>query len=91
MAATPRLKVYAPDGEYVGACKYTTDAAAFAALYGPGATVRDGHRKKDIIWHEGQEETLAGDSYDEASITMNGRLVDRQDKHRARQILAGQG
>ncbi len=37
MAGSPKFKVHAPDGEYVGSAKYAEDAAAFVALRGDGA------------------------------------------------------
>lgn len=64
MASAPTLKIYSPDGEYVAACKYATDAAALMALYGDGATIRDGHSKRSTVWTEGAEDQPAAESYD---------------------------
>jgi len=63
MAASPRLKVYTADGEYIGACRYASDAGALVSLYGEGATIRDGHGVKKVVWTEGTDGN-AGDSYD---------------------------
>ena len=64
MAATPRFKVFDSEGVYQAACKRPEEAAAVVALLGQGATIRDGHTKKDIVWHEGAEDQTAGESYD---------------------------
>lgn len=78
MAATPRLKVHNPNGEYIASCKHYEDAACLIAMYGEGATVRHadiGSRdKRDVIWREGAERIAAGDSYDEAADIMRSRV-----------------
>jgi hypothetical protein len=61
MAATPRYKVYNSEGEYVAACKYLEDAAAVCGMYPEGATIRDGHAVKDILYTNRGD----SDSYDE--------------------------
>lgn len=76
MAGTPYLKVYTPGKKYVAACKHASDAAALASLHGPGSTVRYGHRVKDTVWTEGEEEVEAGESYDRAAATIIGRVCD---------------
>lgn len=53
MAATPKFKVFSPDGEYIAACKYPEDAGALASLEGAGATIRTGHARRHIVWTEG--------------------------------------
>jgi hypothetical protein len=63
MAASPRFKVYTPSNNYVGCVKHPEDAAVLVNAYGPGATIRDGHRKRDIVWTEGVDGD-AGESYD---------------------------
>lgn len=72
MAASPRYKIYNPSGEYVAACKYLEDSAAMVSFLGSGAQVKDGHSK--VIWTEGSEEILAGESYDVAASTMSERV-----------------
>ena len=61
MAASPEWKVYDSQGAYQAACKEPEAAAAVAALYGHGATIRHGH--KNIVWTEGVQGN-SGDSYD---------------------------
>ena len=67
MASTPRWKVFSPAKQYVACCHFAEDAAALAALYGEGATIRDGHRVKDTVFTEGENDTWAGESYDVAA------------------------
>ena len=74
MAASPRFKVYTPEGEYVASCHYASDAGAIVNLYGDGATIRDGHRKANVVWTEGSEEQPAGESYDFVVETVMVRL-----------------
>lgn len=64
MAGTPRYKIYRADGEYVAACKYAEESAMLVSMLGDGTTIRDGHTKADIVWTEGKERQLAGESYD---------------------------
>jgi len=66
MAATPRLKVHNPSGEYIASCKHYEDAACLVASYGDGAFVKhaDLSRRNDVIWREGAERIAAGESYD---------------------------
>lgn len=63
MAQTPQIKVYNPAGEYVAACVHAEEAGCLAAFLGDGATLRDGHAKRDIFWTEGPD-SRAGNSYD---------------------------
>lgn len=72
MAQSLRFKLYNSSREYVGATRHVEDAAAFVALLGAGATVRDGHRK--VIWQEGDEDFPAADSYDAAGEVMLQRI-----------------
>ena len=72
MAASPRLKVYYPDGEYEGCAKSYESAAAMVGLMRGGATVRLGHAKSRTLWTE-VEDGFAGDSYDHAAQTMSDR------------------
>ena len=71
MARSPRFKIYR-DGEYVGCVKYLEDAAAIAGMT-DGTQVRDGHSPSRILWCEGEEEFLAGDSWDDAADVMRER------------------
>lgn len=72
MAATPQLKIYNPQGEYVAACKYFEDAAILVGGYGEGASIRLGHGR--VIWREGSEEFSASDSADGAREVMLARI-----------------
>lgn len=74
MAATPRYKIYSGTGEYIAAIKHLEDAAAFVGIIGKGATVRQGHSPRDVIWAEGAEESSASESYDWAAEVMRSRL-----------------
>lgn len=74
MAATPKYKIYTSENEYIGCCKYLEDAALFVCSLGAGATVRDGHAKRHIIWTEGAEDFSAIDSYDGAAEIMRKRI-----------------
>lgn len=59
MAASPKYKAYSPEGEYVAAFKYITDALLFVdALSTKGTTIRLGHQY--VVWTEGNE----GDAQD---------------------------
>lgn len=77
MANAPGLKVYNPSGEYVATCKYGEDAACLAAMYGDGATIRDGHNSKNCVWKEGAEEFPAGESYDRVAELIQERIKAR--------------
>lgn len=75
MANTPRFKVYTADGRYVAALKYADDAGAIVSLYGDGATIRDGHSKRAIVWTEGPDgDGDAGNSYDLVADVVYTRL-----------------
>ena len=80
MANAPRFKVYTPDGEYVASCKHAEDAAALVALYGDGATIRAGHSRRDILWHEGFQGQPAAESYDFVARTAEGWLREKQNQ-----------
>ena len=78
MAGAPRFKVYNASGEYVAATKFAEDAAALlAGCYGDGATIRDGHRKRDVVWAEGEESQPAGESYDYVAEVVYARIEAR--------------
>lgn len=63
MAATHDWKVCNSDGEYVASFKHPSDAAAFVAILGEGATIRNKHARSTVIWKEGTDGS-AGESYD---------------------------
>lgn len=69
MAASPPYKIYR-DGEYIGCCKYSEDAAAMVSV--SGGVVKWQHRQ--ILWLEGQEEFEAGESYDECAHVIRSRM-----------------
>lgn len=75
MASAPRFKVYSGAGIYVAACKDPTDAAAVVALYGSGATIRDGHRAADVVFTNG-EDGDAGESYDAVAESVWAHLAE---------------
>ena len=62
MAASPQYKVYTANGEYEAACKSVKAAAAVVTFLGEGATIRAGHRKRDIVWTEGEGPNCDGPS-----------------------------
>lgn len=70
MAASPKYKVYTSGGEYVAACKFAEDAAAVAGLYGPGATVRLGHKR--VVFTDGIDGS-GGESVDNAAALIHER------------------
>jgi hypothetical protein len=69
MASSPALKVYSPEGEYVGSAKELMGAGVMAQVYGDGSTIRLGHNKKSILWTEGVDGFIC-DSYDTAGAKM---------------------
>lgn len=78
MAGTPRYKVYDADGTYIAATKEVEHAAMLlAGLNSSGATIRDGHRRADVLWTDGVD-GVAGDSFDEVAILAGQRLTDRR-------------
>ena len=74
MAASPRLKVFSPDGEYVAAFKYAEDAINFAICRGNGSEVRAGHAKKAVVWRVSNDDDWSGDGN---NIIGPERLYDR--------------
>lgn len=74
MAGTPRFKIYNPQGGYVAACKYPEEAAMLTACLGNGTTIRNGHEKRHIVWHEGQETQSASESYDYVAQLVGERM-----------------
>jgi hypothetical protein len=72
MAGAPAWKIYDGAGKYQAACKEIEAAAALVSFYGLGTTIRHDHGK--ILWREGREHALAGDSYDVVERTVTQRL-----------------
>ena len=83
MARTPDLKIYR-NGEYVASCKYEEDAAAICGMT-TGTQVRMGHGGP-IIFTEGKERVLAGDSWDEAAEVMRENWENWKYKKRLKKI-----
>ncbi len=77
MASAPPFKLFNPGGEYLGSLKYVEDAAAMVAILGDGATVRNGHAKRDTIYTQGADGD-AGESYDVAGELMRSRIAARR-------------
>lgn len=73
MAASPGLKIYDAENEYRASFHYAEDAASFIAFLGDGATIRNGHARKFILWSEGNEEQPAAESFDFVAETVNRR------------------
>lgn len=74
MAGAPRFKVYSRDGEYVAATKRPEEAGAVVSMLGNGATIRDGHSPKRIVWTEGVD-GHDGASYDVIAETVYARCA----------------
>jgi hypothetical protein len=68
------LKIYSAQGDFLGSAVYAEDAAAMVAVQGAGATIRNGHAKRNVVWHEGEEEQPAGESYDFVAQTIESRM-----------------
>lgn len=77
MAASPPLKVFNPQGEYIASCKMYEDAANLAGSYGAGAKIKHG---TVLIWTEGAEEFSAAESFDGAASIMATRWSEHQRK-----------
>ena len=72
MAVSPCYKVYAR-GKYVASCRYLEDAASLVALNGEGSEIRYRH-DGPVLWREGREEFLAGESFDRVAQVAGERL-----------------
>jgi hypothetical protein len=81
MARSPDWKVYDAEKNYQAACKEPTTAAAVVSLLGIGATIRYGHNQ--VVWKEGDELILAGESYDIVAETCFSR-ANRQETNSRR-------
>lgn len=80
MAKTQRIpvawmKVYDGNGNFLASCVDSGSAAAVVALAGDGATIRNGHAKKNVIWAEGNEAQPATESYDFVALTIHDRVT----------------
>lgn len=71
MARSPQLKVFR-NGEYVAACKHADEAAILVCVLGPGADVRLGHAKRDVLV-TGDE--IDRDSYDATADLIHARRL----------------
>lgn len=74
MAAAPYFKVYTAEGDYEAAAHSLETAAAIVTFLGDGATIRNGHRQRHIIWTEGSEDMPASESYDYVRETAADRM-----------------
>lgn len=88
MSGTPRWKVYDADGEYQAACKEVEAAATVVAMYGQGATIRDGSLGRMIVWRQGHPgDGDAGESYDKVAAVVatrvNMRIKTRNERYAA--------
>lgn len=68
------LKIYSAKGDFLGSLVYAEDAAAVVALQGVGATIRNGHARRNVVWHEGEEDQPAGESYDFVAEVIASRM-----------------
>jgi hypothetical protein len=77
MAASPRWKIYDSEGQYQASAKDVGLAAMIVMLLGDGATIRDGHTVKSIVWTEGREDQSAGENYDHTETVIYARTGAR--------------
>tara|TARA_R100000808_G_scaffold17410_1_gene38480 strand:+ start:292 stop:519 length:228 start_codon:yes stop_codon:yes gene_type:complete len=75
MANSPQFKVYDAAGNYWAAVKEPEAAVLLTSFYGPGATVRAGHRK--IVFTEGEDGTISENGYDEMAKLIYQRLKNQ--------------
>lgn len=75
-------KVYNERGQYVGATKFTAEAAMLVAALGAGARVKLDHHT--LVWTEGKETKSAMDSYDDAGVVMIARVNAQRAESRRR-------
>lgn len=67
-------KIRGTAGELIAQTRFSEDAAAVVSLHGPGYTVEYATGPyKVVVWHEGDEDFDAGDSYDSAAELMQRR------------------
>ena len=87
-----RYRIFDTNGEHIASARYPVDAAALAGM-AEGRTIRyNSNRVKDTIWEEGNEDTRAGESWDEAGDIMAERatqlLVRNRHKEQAKRDKA---
>ena len=80
MAASPRWKIYDSESQYQASAKDVGLAAMIVTFLGSGATIRDGHTLKSIVWTEGQEDQSAGENYDHTETVIYARTDARWKK-----------
>ncbi len=79
MAESPKYKLYSPAGAYVAAFKWAEDAAVLCSVYGDGATIRDGHLKRNVVFTQGANaDGDAGESYDSAAALIHERQAEKR-------------
>jgi hypothetical protein len=78
-----QFKVLNTVGETVASCIHAEDAACLVALYGDGAQIRHGSR---LVWHEGQEDQSANESYDHVATVAIERTLQRLGVVRVAQV-----
>lgn len=84
------MKVYDAAGNYKASCVDYAEAAVLVAFLGDGSQVRNGHGKKNVIWHEGHEDQRAADSYDHATAVMDERMTTHAPEFTPEQIAANE-
>ncbi len=73
MAASPNYKVFNSENQYRASFYDPSEAAVFIGIMGEGWTIRNGHSKRNILWHEGYEEQSASENYDFVLETVSRR------------------
>ncbi|WP_155293370.1 hypothetical protein [Comamonas testosteroni] len=84
------MKIYDPAGNYKASCVDYAEAAVLVSFLGNGSQVRNGHGKKNVIWHEGHEDQSAGESYDRATAVMASRMMTHDPEFTPEQIAANE-
>lgn len=82
MAASPKYKVYDPQGEYVAACKQGKDAAALMLLHGPGSRVGYSKAKRATLAVFSNEEAFQRAGHHEGFDLLSrsiGAKIDAKD------------
>jgi len=69
-----KWSVASKSGDVVAKCYTIEDAAAIVAMRGEGTKILFGRK---VLWVEGAEEKVAGESYDFVADTCYNRLNDR--------------
>jgi hypothetical protein len=84
---SPKYKVFSPDDEYLGWCKYPEDAAQLVAVRGSGGTVRLTHIKQTIVWTEGDNDLFAANNFKRAAgIIRDREIVIRAAQKKGRRL-----